>query len=76
MIMTGLAKAAVPVMGAVLVAAGIAAVILWGGKLFANTTTHQDQAVAADSASDPRAAIPPIDAAAPAETETATFALG
>jgi hypothetical protein len=73
MIMTGLAKVAIPALGVLLVVAGVAAAVAWGGTLFANSNEGEEAAVPAAT---PRAAMPPIDAAAPTEIETATFALG
>ena len=71
--MQGLARVAIPALGILLVAAGVAGAVYFGGTLFANSTEGEDVAV---PAAVPQAALPPIDAAAPAELETATFALG
>jgi hypothetical protein len=71
--MTGLAKVAIPTLGVLLVAAGITGAVWWGGAPFASSTSREDPATPAAT---PRLASPPIDAAAPARTETATFALG
>jgi hypothetical protein len=71
--MSGLAKVAIPALGVLLVAAGIAGAVLWGGTPSAGSASSEDPATPAAT---PRPAIPPIDAAAPARTETATFALG
>ena len=71
--MKSLAKIAIPALAVLLVAGGIAGAVYFGGTLFANSSEREDT-VAPDSTLP--AAIPPIDAAAPAEVETATFALG
>ena len=73
MMMTGLAKIAIPAVGALLVVAGVAAAVAWGGTLFAPSPESEEATVPAAA---PRGAIPAMDAAAPAEVETATFALG
>lgn len=60
--------------------AGLALVALVAaGRLFVysdDTTTHESADMSATKVAPARAGIPPIDAAAPAVTETATFALG
>jgi hypothetical protein len=73
MIMTSLAKVAIPALGVLLLAGGIAGAVYWRGALFAEPSTGEDPATLVSA---PAAAIPPIDADAPAQTETATFALG
>jgi hypothetical protein len=47
---------------------------LVGGGYFSSVKERSEMDIA--TASVPETAIPPIDAAAPAQTETATFALG
>ena len=73
MIMTSPVKVAIPALGLLLVAAAMASAVLWGGAPSASSTSSEDPATPAAT---PRLSIPPIDAAAPARTETATFALG
>lgn len=71
--MTGLAKIAISMLGVLLVAGGIAGAVYLGGTLFADSSEGEEPEVPGSAY---WGAIPPIDAAAPAQTETATFALG
>ncbi len=65
------------VIGTILAAGTFAAVVAFGGLSapFVSSKVPEAEAVA-EATPTHRATIPPIDAAAPAETETATFALG
>jgi hypothetical protein len=63
----------------ILVAVVLAGLALIGtGLVFPYLSKGEKMRMARDSSSEPRARleIPPLDAAAPAEVETATFALG
>jgi peptide-methionine (S)-S-oxide reductase len=60
----------------ILIGIAVAGLILAGLSISANSTRKSETTAVAGPNSLPRAAIPPIDAAAPTQTETATFALG
>lgn len=69
-------KAAIAILG-LLLAALVGAVLVVGRTgLFSGSTEKTDSQAAATPTLAARPAIPPLDAAAPAKTETATFALG
>ena len=68
--MTGLNKATIPLLlGVILIAAILAGILLGCPKEDTTMNFTKDGVIPGDS-------IPPIDASAPAQTETATFALG
>ena len=73
--MADLIRGVAPARGAVAVAAGVVGLVLAGLGIFFGLTRERNTMTQTTDAV-PRAAIPPIDAAAPVETETATFALG
>jgi hypothetical protein len=68
--MLSIAKVALPLLGVVVVA-GILVLALGSGA-----GKGSDQEAALEKSDAPEADIPPIDANAPAEASTATFALG
>ena len=68
--MLNIAKVAVPLLG-VLVVAGILVLALGSGA-----GKGSDREAALEKPAAPQAGVPTIDANAPAETRTATFALG
>ena len=72
--MADLIKVVAPARRTVAVAAGVVGLVLAGLGIFFGLTRRNMLTQTTDAV--PRAAIPPIDAAAPVETETATFALG
>ena len=67
-----------PVVAAALAIAATATLLTWGANLFAKDRNRliagKENSIMAVSHTKP--AIPPIDAAAPAKFQTATFALG
>ena len=72
--MADLIKVVAPAQRTVAVAAGVVGLVLAGLGIFFGLTRRNMLTQTTDAV--PRAAIPPIDAAAPTRTETATFALG
>jgi hypothetical protein len=72
--MADLIKVVAPARRTVAVAAGVVGLVLAGLGIFFGLTRRNMLTQRRSAA--PRAAIPPIDAARPARTETATFALG
>ena len=72
--MADLIRVVAPVRRAVMVGAGVVGLVLAGLGMFFGLARRNMLTQTMDAV--PRAAIPPIDAAAPVETETATFALG
>jgi len=69
-------KAAIAILGLVLLVLLGAGLVVGRAGLFSGSTRQTDPQAAATPAPASRPAIPPLDAAAPKKTETATFALG
>lgn len=67
-------KTVAPVLGVLALAAGGLVLVLSAAGVFGNSAADAKAVVAQAPA--PNAAIPPLDAAAPEQFETATFALG
>jgi multisubunit Na+/H+ antiporter MnhC subunit len=74
--MTDESKATNPTGRLVMVTAVVIAVVLGGLGLFVVVTKGQDRMTLETTRAATEARLPPMDAAAPAQTETATFALG
>jgi hypothetical protein len=74
--MVDLFKAAIAIVGLLLVVLFGVGLVVGRTGLFSGSTQQTDQQVPTTPAPASRPAIPPLDAAAPAKTETATFALG
>jgi hypothetical protein len=73
--MPSLMKVALPVLGVLLAAAFVAALVLGGmGLSLDSVLRKRPEAFTSNPVS--RATIPPLDVAMPAKAETATFALG
>ena len=72
--MADLIKVATPARRIVGIGTGVVGLLLAGLGIFFGLTRRNMLTQTTDAV--PWAAIPPIDAAAPARTETATFALG
>jgi hypothetical protein len=72
--MADLIRVAIPARRTVMVGAGVVGLVLAGLGIYFGLTRRNMLTQTRSTA--PRAALPPIDAAAPVETETATFALG
>jgi len=73
--MANLIRVVAPARRIVMVGAGVVGLVLAGLGIFFGLTRERNTMTQTMDAA-PRAALPPIDAAAPVETETATFALG
>jgi hypothetical protein len=75
--MANLVNASTPILKVVIVGISLVGLVL-GAVFLSSRTNSVEEGSAMDVATNmtPRAAIPPIDASAPAQTETATFALG
>ena len=74
--MADLFKAATAILGLLLVVLFGVGLVAERTGLFSGSTQQVDSQAAATPAPASRPAIPPLDVAAPRETETATFALG
>jgi hypothetical protein len=74
--MTNTIRIAIPALGLGLLAVCLVALVLGRVGPFAGAEEHEGPATATVPQPAPRAAIPALDAAAPARTATATFALG
>jgi|MudIll2142460700_1097286.scaffolds.fasta_scaffold1138236_2 hypothetical protein len=69
-------KAAIAILGLVLLVLLGAGLVVGRAGLFSGSTRQTDSQAAATPAPASRPAVPQLDAAAPVKTETATFALG
>lgn len=74
--MADLFKAAIALLGLLLVVLVGAGLVVGRTGLFSGSTRQADPQAAATLAPASRPAIPALDVAAPTKTETATFALG
>jgi hypothetical protein len=74
--MTNTIRIAIPALGLVLLAVCLVALVVGRIGPFSGADEPADLATATEPQPAPRASIPALDAAAPARTETATFALG
>jgi len=72
--MADLLKATIPIPRMVVVGACFVGLVL--GAIFLGSTKERKTMTLTKTNPVPNATIPPIDASAPTETETATFALG
>jgi hypothetical protein len=74
--MTDLVRVAMPIVGFLVVAACVAGLALGGQSPDEGAIAGQRTGATTESSAVSLIALPPIDTASPAETETATFALG
>jgi hypothetical protein len=74
--MVDLVKVVALVLGVVIVSAGVVGLALGGTDLLYGSAREEEWVPTATLEPTRQASIPPIDATAPAEVKTATFALG
>jgi len=74
--MIGILKVVVPILALVLVGAGVVALTTATPRLAPDRDEKEGATTGTETVPAPRPTIPPIGAAAPIRTETATFALG
>jgi hypothetical protein len=67
-------KATTPILRIAVVGACVVGLVL--GAIYLSSMKESKTMTLTKTSSDPKAAIPPIDASVPTKTETATFALG
>jgi len=67
-------KATTPILRIAVVGACVVGLVL--GAIYFSSMKESKTMTLTKTSSDPKAAIPPIDASVPTKTETATFALG
>jgi hypothetical protein len=74
--MADLFRIATPTLGVVVVVASVVALVLVGQGAYSGSARDSASVASTTPAQAPLPEVPPIDAAAPARLETATFALG
>jgi hypothetical protein len=74
--MAGLIKTLALILGIVIAAIFVAGLALGGLRIGSGSTSREDTMVSGTRGPLAQTAIPPMNAAPPAKTETATFALG
>jgi hypothetical protein len=74
--MTFTIRGILTILGFLVVALGVAGLVMGGAGAFSRSSGAEDAGSSATPDLAPKAAIPPLDASVAGRTETATFALG